>query len=113
MRLVVAGLNVDGVVQQDADPTDRRSRLITISTAGTAALAGERHGRASDRAGRLGPAAPSERDLLRAAIPILNRLADPLRRVNGDGLPLPENDPMGGHEALAGEIFQRPRPFVE
>ena len=80
MRLVVAGLDADGLVQQEADPADRRSRLVTISLAGSAALTRE----CEVRAFRIGEAvrtllSPRERELLQAAIPILNRLAEPLK----------------------------------
>lgn len=80
MRLVVAGLDAEGLVQQEADPADRRSRLVTISPAGDAALVRERQARAS----RIDEAiqtrlSPGEQDLLRAAIPILDRLAEPLK----------------------------------
>ncbi|MBB3476655.1 DNA-binding MarR family transcriptional regulator [Novosphingobium sp. BK369] len=78
MRLVVAGLNAEGLVQQDPDPADRRSRLVTISSDGDAALAQERQARESwiERAihTRL---SRDERNLLQATIPILNRLVQP------------------------------------
>lgn len=80
MRLVVAGLETDGLVQQDADPADRRSRLISISPAGSDALTLEREARAS----RIEKAiqallSPAQQELLRAAIPILDRLAQPVK----------------------------------
>lgn len=79
MRLVVAGLDADGLVRQNADPADRRSRLVMISPAGTAALERERQARTSriEQAIRTLLTA-RERDLLQAAIPILDRLAKPL-----------------------------------
>lgn len=79
MRLVVAQLDSNGLAQQDADPTDRRSRLVSISPAGCDALAREQELRES----RIENAIRSrlslhERDVLLAAIPILDRLAGPL-----------------------------------
>lgn len=76
MRLVVAGLAANGLLHQNADPADHRSRLATISVAGRAVLARERQARAS----RIKEAiqtmlSPAEQKLLRAAIPILDRLA--------------------------------------
>lgn len=79
MRIVVAGLDAGGLVQQAANPADRRSRLVTISPIGGAALARESDARASriERAIRT-RLFPAEQELLRAAIPILDRLAEPL-----------------------------------
>lgn len=79
MRLVVAQLDAAGLVQQDADPADRRSRLVSISPAGRDTLAREQDARTS----RIEDAirtrlSPGEQDLLRAAISILNRLAMPM-----------------------------------
>lgn len=76
MRLVVAPLNAAGLVQQDADPADRRSRLVSLSPAGRDALAREQDARAS----RIEDAirsrlSPDDQDLLRAAMPLLDRLA--------------------------------------
>jgi DNA-binding MarR family transcriptional regulator len=78
MRLVVAGLNADGLVRQDPDPADRRSRLVTISSDGDAALAQERQAREAwiERAIRT-RLSLDERNLLRAAISILDRLVQP------------------------------------
>lgn len=79
MRLVVAGLDADGLVQQIADPIDRRSRLVAISPAGDGALARERQARTSRIEEAIRRSLSSdERDLLRAAIPILDRLAEPM-----------------------------------
>ncbi|PJI55345.1 MarR family transcriptional regulator [Methylobacterium radiotolerans] len=76
MRLVVAQLEMSGLVKQEADPSDRRSRLVSMSTAGRDALARER----TERTSRIADAirsqlTPDERDLLRAATVILDRLA--------------------------------------
>lgn len=75
MRWVVAQLDADGLVQQDADPDDRRSRLVSISPAGTETLALERDARESRIADAIRSLTFHEQDLLRAAIPILDRLA--------------------------------------
>jgi DNA-binding MarR family transcriptional regulator len=75
MRLVVAKLNADELVRQEADPADRRGRLVSISSKGRDTLKRERNMRVS----RIEDAiqkelSPSERVHLRAAIPILDRL---------------------------------------
>jgi DNA-binding MarR family transcriptional regulator len=78
MRLVVAQLAANGLVQQVADPADRRSRLVSIAPAGRSALAREQELRES----RIEDAIVSrlslhEQAVLLAAIPILDRLAGP------------------------------------
>lgn len=78
MRLVVAQLEASGLVRQDADPSDRRSRLISISPSGRETLAQERGLRTSRIADAIrSTLSPDERDLLRAATAILDRLAAP------------------------------------
>lgn len=76
MRLVVAQLEADQLVRQDADPADRRSRLISIASAGIDMIAREQKARES----RIEDAirrrlSPRERELLRSTMPILGRLA--------------------------------------
>jgi DNA-binding MarR family transcriptional regulator len=78
MRLVVAQLDAAGLVRQDADPADRRSRLVSISATGHHALAREQDKRAS----RIEDAirtrlSPTEQDLLRTVVPLLDRLTLP------------------------------------
>lgn len=78
MRLVVAQLAANGLVQQVADPADHRSRLVSIAPAGRNSLAREQELRES----RIEAAIASrlslhEQDVLLAAIPILDRLAGP------------------------------------
>lgn len=76
MRLVVAQLEASGLVTQEADPSDRRSRLVSISPAGRDALARQRIARTSRIADVIrNQLLPDERDLLRAATVILDRLA--------------------------------------
>lgn len=78
MRLVVAQLEASGLVTQEADPADRRSRRISLSITGRDALARERTGRVSRIADEIrSKLSPAERDLLRTATAILARLAAP------------------------------------
>jgi DNA-binding MarR family transcriptional regulator len=76
MRLVVAQLETSGLVKQEADPSDRRSRLVSMSAAGFDALARQRMARTSRIADAIqSQLSHDERDLLRAATVILDRLA--------------------------------------
>jgi DNA-binding MarR family transcriptional regulator len=78
MRLVVAQLDAAALVRQDADPADRRSRLVSISPAGLDALASEQDKRASRIEDAIrNQLSPTEQSLLRAAIPLIDRLALP------------------------------------
>ncbi|MDZ7283257.1 MarR family transcriptional regulator [Sphingomonas sanguinis] len=77
MRLVVAGLDADGLVRQLADPADRRSRLVSITSDGQLALSHARTTRAVHIADAIHSLlSPEERKQLKNAIPILNRLSD-------------------------------------
>jgi DNA-binding MarR family transcriptional regulator len=75
MRLVVAQLYTSGLVKQEADPSDRRSRLVSMSTAGLEVIKLERMARTLRIADAIRrQLSPDERDLLRAATVILDRL---------------------------------------
>lgn len=78
MRLVVAQLEAAGLVRLDADPADRRSRLVSATPAGRGVLAQEQDARTSriENAVRT-KLSPDEQTLLRAAISLLDRLAMP------------------------------------
>ncbi|WP_246543975.1 MarR family winged helix-turn-helix transcriptional regulator [Novosphingobium profundi] len=76
MRLVVAQLEADQLVRLDADPADRRSRLISITPAGIDMIAREQEARVSGIKDAIRRRlSPRERELLRSAIPVLDRLA--------------------------------------
>jgi DNA-binding MarR family transcriptional regulator len=79
MRLVVAQLEASGLVRQEADPSDRRSRLVSVSPVGRDALAREREARSSRIADAIRSQLSSDEcDLLRAATLIIHRLAAPM-----------------------------------
>lgn len=76
MRLVVGQLEAAGLVRQDPDPADRRSRLATLTHAGTEALDCEHKARTT----RIETAirhllSQQEQDILRMAVPLLDRLS--------------------------------------
>lgn len=78
MRLVVAQLVAAGSVRQEPDPKDRRSKLVSIAPAGRDTLVREQDARTSQIENAIRTRlSPRERDLLRAAIPILDRLVMP------------------------------------
>lgn len=78
MRLVVAQLVAAGSVRQEPDPKDRRSKLVSIAPAGCDTLVREQDARTSQIENAIRTRlSPRERDLLRAAIPILDRLVMP------------------------------------
>lgn len=77
MRLVVAGLEADGLVQQLANTADRRSRLVSITSEGQFALSQARAKRTVHIADAIRSSlSPEECIRLKAAIPILNRLSN-------------------------------------
>ncbi len=76
MRLVVAQLEVNGLVRQETNPVDRRSRIVTLTPAGNDALEREREARTAnieEAIRRL--LSPQEQGVLRAALPLLDRLS--------------------------------------
>lgn len=80
MRVVVGHLTATGLAQQTADPVDRRARVVTISPTGRDTLAYEQRARASqiELAINLRLSADEQKQL-RVAIPLLDRLANPLK----------------------------------
>jgi DNA-binding MarR family transcriptional regulator len=83
MRLVVAGLEAASLINQAADPADRRSRLISLSRQGREALAQERERRTEWIADVLRRRlSASERDQLHAAVALLDRLSTPALQPN-------------------------------
>lgn len=76
MRLVVAQLEANGLVRQETNPVDRRSRIVTLTPAGSDAIERERDARAAhiEEAIRC-LLSPQELRILRAALPLLDRLS--------------------------------------
>ena len=78
MRVVVAQLEANGLVRLNANPSDQRSRSVSITDAGLETLAQGQRARASliEEAIRT-RLSVDEQALLGAAIPILARLTEP------------------------------------
>lgn len=78
MRLVVAQLEQDGLIERTSDPRDRRSQLATLNARGRAELMNGRQIRAEWIAKVLRDKATAEdRQALEAAAAILTRLSAP------------------------------------
>lgn len=76
MTQLVARLDRDGLVLRAPSDEDRRVVLVDITDRGTAALASRRAARTGRLELLLASLSPDERDLLAAAVPVLERLAD-------------------------------------
>ena len=76
MRLVLGPLAEDGLVALSADAADRRSKSVAITAAGREALRRDRLARAAAIELRIRDGlTAAERDVLAAAVPILERLS--------------------------------------
>jgi DNA-binding MarR family transcriptional regulator len=75
MTRTVNCLEGDGYVTRRQSETDRRQVLIELSKKGRETLLADRRKRDAWLAQRLKDLTPDERDILRAATPILERLA--------------------------------------
>jgi DNA-binding MarR family transcriptional regulator len=75
MTRVVASLQDAGLVERTPHPSDRRQALLAVTPAATALLREDRRRREAWLAQRLAELDDDERALLRAAAPLLDRLA--------------------------------------
>jgi DNA-binding MarR family transcriptional regulator len=75
MTRVLAVLEERGLVDRTPHPTDGRQQLVTVTKDAKAMLRDDRKRRDAWLARRLGELSPAERDVLRAAAPVLERLA--------------------------------------
>ena len=75
MTRTVNCLEQDGLVERSPHPTDRRQVVVRLSPAGRDLVVAERRRRDAWLARRLAELTPEERQLLRQAAPILDRLS--------------------------------------
>lgn len=75
MTRVVASVETRGLVTRTRHPTDRRQLLVALTAAGSRLLREDRRRRDAWLAQRLTELSAEERAVLRAATPILDRLA--------------------------------------
>jgi DNA-binding MarR family transcriptional regulator len=75
MTRVVAALEAAGLVGRTDHPSDRRQVLLTASSVGSALLREDRRRREAWLAQRLRELDPDDRDVLRQAAAVLDRLA--------------------------------------
>ena len=79
MGNTLAGLEDRGLIERNADPHDGRRIIMSLTDAGRAILRDKRNTRARQVAAALDAGfTPAELDTLRAAAPLLQRLADHL-----------------------------------
>jgi DNA-binding MarR family transcriptional regulator len=75
MTKVLANLEERALVRRDAHPGDRRQAIIAITDAGVALLESERNSRNAWLSQHLAQLSADERALLRAVVPVLDKLA--------------------------------------
>ncbi|WP_407921540.1 MarR family transcriptional regulator [Actinomadura soli] len=75
MTRVIAYLEEEGLVARSPHPTDGRQVVLNATEAGTALLADERRRKEAWLARRLGELTDDEREILRRAAPIIDRLS--------------------------------------
>lgn len=76
MTRMVSALVGAGLVRRDADPSDGRQVLVSITSAGESEVRETRRRRNEWLAGRLGALSPEERELLARATVLLGRLSE-------------------------------------
>lgn len=76
MTKVLANLEERGLVRREAHPNDKRQAIISVTDDGVALLQSETRSRDAWLSKRLAELTPDERALLRAAVPVLDKLAE-------------------------------------
>ena len=76
MTKVLANLEERGLVRREAHPGDKRQAIISVTDEGIALLQSETRSRDAWLSKRLAELTPDERALLRAAVPVLDKLAE-------------------------------------
>jgi DNA-binding MarR family transcriptional regulator len=76
MTKVLANLEERGLVRRDVHPTDKRQAIISVTDEGLELLESEARSRDAWLSQRLAELTSDERALLRAAVPVLDKLAE-------------------------------------
>jgi len=76
MTTLVGRLERSGLVERRPDPADARAVLVTITSEGVERLLAIRDARAAAMDARLAALDPAEREVLAAAIPVLDKLIE-------------------------------------
>lgn len=76
MTKVISSLELGGLVVRKASPSDRRQAIIAITDKGLALLDSERRSRDAWLTNHLSELTAEERKVLRAAIPVLQKMAE-------------------------------------
>ncbi len=77
MTKVVNALEAEGMVVREPDPNDRRCSVVRLTDAGREVIVADRRRRDAWLAVRLAELSGEERDLLRRAIPVLEKVNHP------------------------------------
>lgn len=77
MTKVVKALEANGMVVREPDPDDRRCSVIRLTEAGRQVIVADRRRRDAWLAIRLAELEPGEREILRRAIPVLEKVNHP------------------------------------
>ena len=78
MTALVGRLEGQGLLARGDDPDDRRAVRVSVTAAGEELLAARRAARAEVLGARLAALSAAERATLAAAVPLLERLAEPV-----------------------------------
>ena len=76
LSAIVGRLEQEGLVVRDSDPADRRVALVRLSPAGRRLMDRSRSRKTAYLARRLEVLAPAEREVLRRALPVMERLLE-------------------------------------
>nr|WP_239579214.1 MarR family transcriptional regulator [Microlunatus panaciterrae] len=74
MTRIVNGLEARGYVARQADPRDKRQCVVSITAAGREVILADRRRRETWLAQRIAELSPEEREILRQAVPILEKV---------------------------------------
>ena len=76
LTAIVGRLEQEGLVVRDSDPADRRVARVRLSPAGRRLMDRSRSRKTAYLARRLDALAPAEREVLRRALPVMERLLE-------------------------------------
>lgn len=114
VTLTVSGMRAAGLATSEPDPDDGRASRVAITPEGRRVLESVAEGEARELAGLSGQTGPADAALLRAVIPLLERLAE--AAVSGPAPAAPDGEApsgAGARGALPGQVAEQVRDGVE